>query len=164
MSVDAPESHTPHDTAVAHSASGRWMVAAFGAVIAVALGWLVLGMPGMDHGTSGGDHTSMPVEGLAPSEFAARMADTDVFVVNVHEPYEGEIAGTDALIPYDRIADDPRLPDAKDTEILLYCRTGRMSESAARTLMGERYTNVAHLAGGMQAWSAAGHDILQRGS
>lgn len=164
VSIDAPESHASPGAAVVDGASSRWMVVAFGALVAAVVGWFVLGMPGMDHSTTGDGHASMPVEGLTASEFATRMADPDVFVVNVHEPYEGEIAGTDALIPYDRIAGDPRLPDDKDTKILLYCRTGRMSESAARALMGEGYTNVAHLAGGMQAWSAAGRDVLQRGS
>lgn len=92
------------------------------------------------------------------------MADPAVFVVNAHEPYEGEIAGSDAFIPYDEIAGDPGLPAAKDAQILLYCRTGRMSQTAVRTLMAEGYSNVAHLAGGMQAWAAAGREVLQRRS
>lgn len=141
--------------------SGRWLVATFAAVMAVAIGWLVLGMPGMDHDT-GGEHASMTVDTLGPSEFADRLADPEAFVVNVHQPNEGEIEGTDALIPYDQIAGDPRLPVAKSTPVVLYCLTGRMSETAARTLMAEGYTDVAHLGGGMQAWREAGREVLPR--
>lgn len=92
---------------------------------------------------------------LAPVKFAERVADPGAFVVNVHVPAGESIAGTDAVIAYDEIADDGRLPPAKDTPILLYCQTGRMSQTAGRDLMADGYTNVSHLAGGLEAWEQA---------
>jgi rhodanese-related sulfurtransferase len=144
---------------------GRSRILAALLVAGVVLGgaYLALEMPGTDDGTSGneqaGDHPSTRFERLSPDEFAARLADSSATVVNVHTPYEGEIAGTDLFIPYDTIRGDARLPADKDTEILLYCRSGRMSATAARSLVDAGYTNVADLAGGMDAWESSGRIV-----
>ena len=101
-----------------------------------------------------------PFARLDPAAFEERMKNEQAMVINVHVPYEGELAGTDAFIPYDKIKDDPRLPEDKATELLLYCRTGRMSEEAAVDLLEEGYTNIAHLEGGMKAWEASGRQVV----
>ena len=100
-----------------------------------------------------------PFARLDPAAFEERMKNEAAMVINVHVPYEGELDGTDAFIPYDKIKDDPRLPEDKATEILLYCRTGRMSEEAGTDLHEEGYTNIAHLEGGMKAWEASGRKL-----
>lgn len=96
-----------------------------------------------------------------PNSFAVRMQDKDAVLINVHIPYEGELEDTDAFIPYNKILDDPKLPKDKDTQILLYCRTGRMSEEAGRVLHDAGYTNLTHLEGGMKAWEASGRKLIQ---
>jgi rhodanese-related sulfurtransferase len=88
------------------------------------------------------------------------MKNEQAMVINVHIPYQGELEGTDAFIPYDKIRDDPRLPEDKGTEILLYCRSGNMSEEAGVDLHEEGYTNIAHLEGGMKAWEASGRPVI----
>lgn len=144
--------------------SGKVLVAALIGGAVLVGGYFAVGMPGMDHTASSGatgsaasmDHESMAAMRLDPDAFAARLGDPAAFVVNVHTPYEGELAGTDAFIPYDRVATDSRLPADKDAEILLYCRSGRMSQTAAEALRRAGYTNVVELAGGMNAWETAG--------
>ena len=101
-----------------------------------------------------------PFARLDPAAFEERMKNEQAMVINVHVPYEGELAGTDAFIPYDKIKDDPRLPKDKGTELLLYCRSGHMSEEAAVDLHDAGYTNIAHLEGGMKAWEASGRQVI----
>lgn len=75
--------------------------------------------------------------------------------------YAGEIDGTDEFIPNEQIAGDIRLADDKDAEIILYCRSGRMSE-IAEELVRAGSTNLADLEGAMDAWQIAGMSRVRR--
>jgi rhodanese-related sulfurtransferase len=100
---------------------------------------------------------------IASDELAQMLAHKDFYFVNVHIPYEGEIALTDAFIAFDNIAENlDRLPHDRAAPIVLYCRSGRMSEIAAGELAGRGFTQVSHLAGGMVDWQRSGHPVLQR--
>jgi len=78
-------------------------------------------------------------------------------LVNVHIPFQGDIAGTNASIAFNEIADHlDQLPADKNAPVALYCRTGPMSVRAAATLVGLGYTQVYTLEGGFNAWAAAG--------
>lgn len=127
-------------------------------VLAV-VGYFALGMPGMDHG--GGSMASMDdaaVRALEPAEFAAAIEEPGAYLVDVHVPTGVRIPGTDARIPYDEIS-TASLPEDENTTILLYCRTGAMSEDAAMAVLERGYTDVAHLAGGTDAWTRAGRSV-----
>jgi rhodanese-related sulfurtransferase len=84
----------------------------------------------------------------------------DTPVVNVHVPYEGHIEGTDAFVDFETIATWKDLPDDVDAPIVLYCRSGNMSGQAAADLTALGYTRIIDLEGGMNAWTAAGFELL----
>ncbi len=98
---------------------------------------------------------------ISPKELEKKLQYKDFVLINVHTPYEGEIAKTDAFIEYDSIkANTTRLPADKNAKIVLYCKSGNMSSQALKTLKGMGYTNVYYLSGGMDAWKKAGYEIL----
>lgn len=101
---------------------------------------------------SGGSYTDVSV-----AELQTMLANKDFTFVNVHIPFEGDIAGTDLSIAYNEIEQNlDMLPAEKDARIVLYCRSDRMSRIAAETLLGLGYTNIWNLDGGMVAWEQAG--------
>ena len=100
---------------------------------------------------------------LTSFQLAAMMEKKDFFLVNVHTPYEGEIKNTDAFIVFDKIADNlDKLPKDRTAKIVLYCRSGRMSEIAARELTQLGFSQVSHLSGGMIDWKKSGYEIVEK--
>ncbi|HJS30111.1 MAG TPA: rhodanese-like domain-containing protein [Anaerolineales bacterium] len=103
----------------------------------------------------GGSYTDVSVP-----ELQTMLANKDFTFVNVHIPFEGDIASTDLSIAFDEIGQNlEQLPADKDAKIVLYCRSDRMSRIAAETLVGLGYTNVWNLDGGMVAWEQAGSPL-----
>jgi rhodanese-related sulfurtransferase len=103
-------------------------------------------------------YVDVSVEQLTPA-----LANKNFTMINVHIPYEGELPQTDAFIPYNEIeANLSQLPADKDAQLVLYCRSGRMSTEAAQTLVKLGYTNVVEVDGGMQAWQAVGNELITK--
>ncbi len=104
---------------------------------------------------------------LSPSEvndLLAQKEERDLFVLNVHTPFEGQLNGTDAIIEdWQNIGGhQDELPVDKSQPILVYCRTGRMSTSAVEQLRELGYKNSYHLKGGMIAYDQAGYVVLDK--
>ena len=101
-------------------------------------------------------------QNITSDELNAMLKNKDFVFVNVHIPFAGNIANTDLSIPYDQIRipeNLSQLPDDKNAKIVLYCRSGRMSEIAADELVSLGYTNIWNLTGGMVEWEQAGFEI-----
>lgn len=94
-------------------------------------------------------------------ELRVMLENKDFALINVHVPFAGDIPDTDDSIRYDEMAGNlDRLPADKSAPIVLYCRTGPMSTTAARELVALGYTNVYNLVGGFNAWAEAGLPLI----
>src|SRR4030042_4237095 len=63
---------------------------------------------------------------VTPTELQTMLASKDFTFVNVHIPFEGNIAATDLSIPYDQVSQNlDQLPADNSARVVLYCRRGR---------------------------------------
>jgi phage shock protein E len=136
-------------------------VVALAVIVAVAL--LLTGGGGADKGKlvsgNGGSWTD-----ITPDRLATEMKAKDFTLLNVKTPYIGEIDGTDLYIPYDQLASRAsELPADKTAKIVVYCRSGNESTIASQTLLDLGYTNIENLAGGMNAWTSSGRQVVNLG-
>ena len=110
------------------------------------------------------------VPGIGPEDARRRrQADPNTLIVDLRDlaarrasgMVEGAIAVSTGSLPF--AADtqvpeewrDPRLQD-RSRPVVTVCDLGPMSALAAKTLTEMGFTNVAYLAGGIQAWRDAG--------
>ena len=101
------------------------------------------------------DYKNMTVD-----ELNEQLKSKDFTLVDVHIPEQKHINGTDAFIPYDDIENQlDKLPQDKDAKIVIYCRTGRMSEIAAQKLAEKGYSNVYTVVGGTVEWIEKRYDM-----
>jgi adenylyltransferase/sulfurtransferase len=79
----------------------------------------------------------------------------DLFVLDVREPYEYQIANIGGtLIPQNEVPQ--RLAEIdRNREIVVQCRSGGRSQRIAEFLAQQGYPNVKNLAGGILAWADA---------
>ncbi|MBP8171228.1 MAG: sulfurtransferase [Pseudomonas sp.] len=95
---------------------------------------------------------------LAEADAAIRAAAVLLDVREADEFHAGHIAGAinipRGLLEF-KLSADPELC-ARDLNILLYCKTGGRAALAACALQAMGYRQVQSLAGGLDAWLAAG--------
>lgn len=98
---------------------------------------------------------------VVPATDLLEVVGTDVapLIIDVRTAGEyaaGHVPGA-VNIPYDQMENrvaEIRVP--KDQEIVLYCRSGRRSGLAAKTLAAHGFTNLGLLEGDMPGWEASG--------
>jgi adenylyltransferase/sulfurtransferase len=91
---------------------------------------------------------------ISPIELKRRLdAGEDLFVLDVREPHEYQIANLGAkLIP---LGDLPARVKELDSsrEIVVHCKSGGRSQKAAEFLAQSGFKKLHNLAGGINAWS-----------
>ena len=108
---------------------------------------------------AGGEEDDMtdPFGEVGATELSERLASAEPpYLLDVRQPHEWDIVnlGTDGavMIPLadlrDRIDELPR-----DREIVVYCRTGVRSATAARMLTEDGFSRVFNFVGGIHAWA-----------
>lgn len=70
----------------------------------------------------------------------------------------GHVPGA-RLLPYDEIeARVGELEEARDKDVVVYCRSGRRAEIALESLRAAGFTRLFHLEGDWLGWTAAGRE------
>jgi phage shock protein E len=152
-----------------------------GLVIVLAVGAVLLAACGSDKNSKSGDNTNTKaatetnaaptgerVAGdyrtLSIDEFADIVENhADQYeIINVHIPYAGEVANTDASIPYNDLGALMAAIPGRNTPVILYCRSGNMSQQASAALIQQGYTQVWDVPGGMIAWQASGRGLIDK--
>ncbi|MDO4315453.1 MAG: rhodanese-like domain-containing protein [Oscillospiraceae bacterium] len=91
---------------------------------------------------------------LSPEEAKRRMEENPALLlldVRTQEEYDGGHIPGAVCLPNEEITADMPVVFDKDTEILLYCHSGRRSAEALEKLEKMGYTNVSDL-GGIAGW------------
>ena len=97
----------------------------------------------------------MSYQNIAP-EAAKKLLESDeeVILVDVRTPaeYAEKHIPDSVLIPVDQLEKEASSRiSSKDTQIIVYCRSGNRSVTAAKALVNMGYTKVYNL-GGINAW------------
>jgi len=97
---------------------------------------------------------------VGSNELLNMLKNKNFVLIDTHIPEQAHIPNTDAFIPYNEIKNRIAAvaPD-KDANIVLYCRSGSMSQEASRALVELGYANVFNLAGGVNGWKAEGYEV-----
>jgi rhodanese-related sulfurtransferase len=104
-------------------------------------------------------------QNITSKELKVMLKDKDFVFVNVHIPFAGNIPDTDLSIPFDQITELEylaQLPTDKNAKIVLYCRSGRMSQIASEELVSLGYTNIWNFKNGMVEWEQAGFELDEK--
>lgn len=99
---------------------------------------------------------------LDPAEVARKAGRDGVALIDVREDNEwkaGHIKGA-RHIPLGKL--EKKLGELKDEnpdEVVLYCRSGNRSATAANILLKGGFENVSHLGGGILAWESQNYPV-----
>ena len=97
---------------------------------------------------------------ISPQELDKILATRNTFLVDVHIPEQKHLEGTDLVISYNKIKENlDKFPKNKNAEIIVYCKSGRMSIEASNALLEAGYTRVYNLAGGLNAYYESHYGI-----
>jgi len=140
-------------------------------ILVLGLGLLMLATVALLACSSASDTTPQGTDGedsvgsyrsITPAQVDVMLKDRDFVLVNVHIPHDGDIPGTDLLVPYDKIEQNlSEFPESKEAKIVLYCRSGPMSHTAAEALVNQGFTNVWTLDGGFLEWEEQGYELIR---
>ncbi len=107
----------------------------------------------------GGSSRTRPYTDVTPQQVERkRNSEEKVLIVDVREPYEyneGHIPGS-KLVPLGQLTQHLHELGSKEEEVILVCRSGGRSTSAASQLATMGYKKVLNLRGGIMGWLRAG--------
>lgn len=98
---------------------------------------------------------------ISPRQLIRLVANKNVFLINVHTSYVGEIEHTDTFInPSSLEVTSKLLPQNLDQPIIVYDQDDGVAPRATQALLDMGFSNVRYLSGGMRAWQKNGNKLL----
>eukprot|EP01032_Pedospumella_encystans_P014904 gene14904-17098_t len=97
---------------------------------------------------------------LADAEEAIRQADVLIDVREADEFAAGHLPGA-VLVPRGLLEFKLSGTPAVSGRVVLYCKTSGRAALAAQTMQAMGYLNVSSIAGGFDAWAAAGKTLVK---
>jgi adenylyltransferase/sulfurtransferase len=94
---------------------------------------------------------------LTPAQLRQRLDTGEpLLLIDVREPYEWDICNLEhhgaQLVPLADLQERMETLE-RDTDVVLYCRSGKRSEGAARYMIAHGFDRVWSLRGGINAWA-----------
>lgn len=99
---------------------------------------------------------------LSPAEIHQGLADRTITLIDVREADEHRAEHIRDALLHPLSTFDPReLPPPNSSEIVFHCGSGKRSAMAVARCRELGLPYIAHMAGGIQAWKAAGLPVVQ---
>jgi len=100
-----------------------------------------------------------PSNKISPAQVIERIdgKDAELVILDVRTPEEfaaGHLPGARNISHDQLLARIAELDDAKDKDIVVYCRSGRRSELAIKDMKTQGFERLLHLEGDMLEWQA----------
>ncbi|MGP8231954.1 MAG: rhodanese-like domain-containing protein [Methylovirgula sp.] len=97
------------------------------------------------------------LQNLTPRAVRDAMAEPRVLLVDVREPNEYAAARIPGAVLFPLSTFDPEaLPPPEVCEVIFHCKAGGRSAKAVEMCLAKGIAHTKHLAGGFDAWKAAG--------
>jgi len=106
-------------------------------------------------------HHDKTVTDATPDQVYAWLQSGEILLVDVREVHEYAAERIHGALLYPLSTFDPKALPMEGRRLVLQCGSGKRSLMAAHKLQAAGYGHLTHLAGGIQAWKAAGLPIIR---
>jgi rhodanese-related sulfurtransferase len=106
-------------------------------------------------------HQDKHVTDATPEQVHAWLAAGEILLVDVREANEYAFERIHGALLYPLSTFDPKALPAEGRRLVLQCGSGKRSLMAAHKLQAAGHGQLTHLAGGIQAWKAAGLPVIR---
>ena len=96
-----------------------------------------------------------------PEQVRAWLASGEILLVDVRETGEYAVERIHGALLYPLSTFDPQALPIEGRRFVLHCGSGKRSLTAAHKLQAAGHGQLTHLAGGIQAWKAAGLPVIR---
>jgi rhodanese-related sulfurtransferase len=106
-------------------------------------------------------HHDKSLTDATPEQVHAWLNNGEILLVDVREANEFAFERIHGALLYPLSTFDPKALPTEGRKLVLHCGSGKRSTMAAHKLQAAGHGHLTHLAGGIQAWKAAGLPVIR---